>query len=332
MKRLDEKLARIQAGTYQPTDFIIADAKDADMSFGSATPGPEVNEGGQPTGRMKPLQAYRDDMLRVIESDLVDIMLTSVSGAEYLTGLDALGSSPITQAIRVNDSSDIWNPRGANYKTGPAAPFRTARLDRVAALCDLGLYAISFYNDLATDLHTLERYAQFRDDAATAGIRHFLEVFNPLYPVDTPGADFADYNNDAITRCLAGVARADRPIFLKVVYNGPRSTEALASFDPGNLIVGILGGAAGTTRDTLELVQQGEKYGARVALFGRKVYFAESSVEILRAMRLVIEENVTSEEATRSYHDALAKQGIRPKRPLEDDLQITEPIVRAGMA
>jgi hypothetical protein len=281
---------------------------------------------------MKPLQAYRDDMLRVIESDLVDIMLTSVSGAEYLTGVDALGASPITQAIRVNDSSDIWNPRGANYKTGPAAPFRTARLDRVAALCDLGLYAISFYNDVATDLHTLECYAQFRDDAATAGIRHFLEVFNPLYPVNTPGADFADYNNDAITRCLAGVARADRPIFLKVVYNGPRSTEALASFDPGNLIVGILGGAAGTTRDTLELVRQGEKYGARVALFGRKVYFAESSVEILRAMRLVIEEDVTSEEATRSYHDALAKQGIRPKRPLEDDLQITEPIVRAGMA
>ncbi len=67
MKRLDEKLARIQAGAYHPTDFIIADAKDADMSFGSATPGPEVNEGGQPTGRMKPLQAYRDDMLRVIE-------------------------------------------------------------------------------------------------------------------------------------------------------------------------------------------------------------------------------------------------------------------------
>ncbi len=331
MKRLDEKLDRIRSGHYQRTDFIIADAKDADMSFGAAVAGPELDEDGAPTGRMKTLQAYRDDMLRVIESDLVDIMLTSVSGAEFLAARHALDDSPITQAIRVNDSSDIWNPRGANYKHLPAAPFRTARLDRVRPLADLGLYAISFYNDLAIDLDTLERYAEFRDDAAAVGLRHFLEVFNPQFAVDTHGADFADYNNDAIVRCLAGVATADRPIFLKAVYNGPRSTEALAGFDPANLIVGILGGAAGTTRDTLELVQQAERHGARVALFGRKVYFAEHSVEILRAMRLVIEEDITSEEATRVYHDSLAKLGIRPKRPLADDLEITEAVLQEDM-
>lgn len=145
-------------------------------------------------------------MLRVIESDLVDIMLTSVSGAEYLTGLDALGSSPITRAIRVNDSSDIWNHKGPT-KTGPAAPFRTARLDRVASLCDLGLYSDQL---LQRSRHRICTPWSVRPDcrerAATAGIRHFLEVFNPLYPVDTPGADFADYKTTtAITRCLAGV-------------------------------------------------------------------------------------------------------------------------------
>ena len=34
--------------------------------------------------------------------------------------------------------------------------------------------------------------------------------------------------------------------------------------------------AAGTTRDTFELLAQGVKYGARVALFGRKIGLAES--------------------------------------------------------
>ena len=39
MKSLDDKLARIRAGEYRPNDFIIADAKDADMAFGMMAPG-----------------------------------------------------------------------------------------------------------------------------------------------------------------------------------------------------------------------------------------------------------------------------------------------------
>ena len=34
MLRLDEKLARIRAGAYKRSDFIIADAKDPDMGPG----------------------------------------------------------------------------------------------------------------------------------------------------------------------------------------------------------------------------------------------------------------------------------------------------------
>ena len=33
-KRLTEKLSRIRAGAYTPRDFIIADAKDAEMGGG----------------------------------------------------------------------------------------------------------------------------------------------------------------------------------------------------------------------------------------------------------------------------------------------------------
>ena len=327
-KRMDQKLARIQAGTYKPRDFIIADAKDGDMSLGTGTAGPELDLEGKPTGRMRPLQVYRDDMERMVQSDSIDIMLTSLSSGEYLTRKGSFAESEVTPAIRLNDGSDIWGWRGANYKHLPTVPFRTARLDRVKPIADLGLYAVTFYNDLEQDRRSLEAYSQFRDEASDQGVRHFLEIFNPHFDVKTPGSDFASYNNDAIARCLAGVSRLDRPVFLKMVYNGPRATEELASYDPGNLIVGILGGASSTTRDTLEMIKQAERYGARVALFGRKIFFAEDSVGIVRAMRRVLEEDISSEEATRAYHSELDKAGIRSKKPLSDDIEITDPSLK----
>ncbi len=173
----------------------------------------------------------------------------------------------------------------------------------------------------------MEEYALFRDESEAFRMRHFLEVFNPAFPIDTGSVELGHYVNDAIARCLAGVARADRPLFLKIAYNGPKAMEELASFDPGNLIVGILGGGAGTTRDTLELVAQAEKYGARIALFGRKIYFADDSEEIVAAMRRVVERQQTPEDAVRDYHDRLGKKGIRPARVLEDDLAVTEAVL-----
>ncbi|WP_062119821.1 hypothetical protein [Aureimonas sp. AU40] len=329
-KRMDHKLARIRSGQYSPKDFIIADAKDGDMALGTGTAGPDFGADGKPTGRMRPLQVYRDGMERMVASGLIDIMLTSLSSAEVLTKKGVYDGSDVTPAVRLNDGSDIWHWRGANYKHLPTVPFRTARLDRVKPVSDLGLYALTFFNDLDQDRRSLDAYAEFRDEATAAGVRHFLEVFNPQFEVKTAGSDFATYNNDAIARCLAGVSSLDRPEFLKVVYNGPRATEELASYDPGHLIVGILGGASSTTRDTLEMVKQAEKYGARVALFGRKIFFAEDCEEIVRHMRLVIEEDVSSEEATKRYHDILGKKGIRSKKSLEEDLEITDPSLKMG--
>ena len=45
-KSLDKKLAQIRAGKYTPQDFIIADAKDADIGFGTAAPGPDRTKPG----------------------------------------------------------------------------------------------------------------------------------------------------------------------------------------------------------------------------------------------------------------------------------------------
>lgn len=331
-RTLDEKLARIRAGAYRPKDFIIADAKDGDMSQGVATAGPELDDTGKPTGRMRPLKVYRDGMEAMVASGAVDVMLTSLSSAEYLTRRGVYADTHVTPAVRLNDGSDIWHWRGADYKRLPAVPFRTARLDRVKPVADLGLYAITFFNDLDQDRRTLDAYAAFRDEASAAGVRHFLEVFNPQFEVKCQdGVDFATYNNDAIARLLAGVSVHERPEFLKVVYNGPAATEALASYDPESIVVGILGGASSTTRDTFELVKQAEKYGARVALFGRKIFFAEDPVEIVRSMRLMLEEDLAPEEVVKRYHDQLQKSGLRPKQPLDKDLEVTDPACRLGL-
>ena len=79
-KRLDQKLARIRNGQYTPKDFIIADAKDADMANGCKTAG--LQKGS--TSKYNPIEVYRDDMRKIMESNLVDIMLTSLSSAGCL--------------------------------------------------------------------------------------------------------------------------------------------------------------------------------------------------------------------------------------------------------
>ena len=327
-KTLDHKLARIRAGQYVPADFIIADAKDGDMGFGAGAPGPVYNENNQPTDSMRAMADYRAGMREMVSSGLVDIMLTSVSSAEALHASGTYSDTPVTPAVRLNDATDIWNLRGGSYQTGPVRPFRTARLKHARAVADLGLYSITFQNDIDRDVATLEAYAAFREEAEVIGMRHFLEIFNPTLPIDTGGVDLGLYVNDAIARALAGVASAERPLFLKMVYNGQRVMEELASFDSRNLIIGVLGGAAGTTRDTMELVAQAERCGARVALFGRKIWYAESPIEIVRLMRRVAERETSPNEAVRLYHDALAKAGIRARRPLDQDNEVTEPMLK----
>jgi len=109
-------------------------------------------------------------------------------------------------------------------------------------------------------------------------------------------------------------------------FNGRRWMEELAGYDP-ELVVGILGGSGGTTRDTFELLHQGEKSGARIALFGRKIKLAESPLDLLALFPRVIERDLSPEEAVKSYHATLAKKNLRAVRTLDNDQQITEPVL-----
>jgi hypothetical protein len=341
MKRLDEKLARIRAGRYSRSDFIIADAKDGDMGPSLASMGPHLKPDGSWT-RYRTREEFLDQIRAIVRQDIVDVMLLSASNLERLAEEGLFAESAVKPAIRANDTTCIWRVRGGRYEKAPSRPFRTARLSRVmhgaaspapagARLTgtDLGLYSITFNNDIAADVATLEAFADFRADAAANGFSYFLEVFNPNVETGIDPAVLPHYVNDCIARCLAAVTKADRPQFLKIVYNGPKALEELASFDPG-LVVGVLGGGAGTTRDTFELLNQGEKYGARVALFGRKINLAELPLAIVVLMRQVAEGALTPSEAVKAYHGELQKKKLKPARALDDDLAITEAVLKGG--
>jgi hypothetical protein len=88
--------------------------------------------------------------------------------------------------------------------------------------------------------------------------------------------------------------------------------------------VGILGGSAGTTFDAFQMLWEAKKYGARVALYGRKINNAEHQLSFVKYLRAVADDEIAPVEAVRAYHGDLQKLGIRPQRSLEDDLQQTD--------
>jgi len=324
MKTLDAKLARIRSGAYTAKDFIIADAKDGDMGAGCETPGPKRGGNG-----LKSRADHLAAMTEMTKSGLIDIMLTSLSSAEILTEDKLFDGSKATLAVRLNDATDIWSMRGSTYKETPQHPFRTASIAAAEKVCDLGLYSVTFNNNVALDVATLEAYAAFRAELAKTGVRHFLEVFNPAMDIGLKGATLAEYCNDCIIKTLSGVTKTQQPLFLKQQYNGAKAVSELAAYDPSRLIVGVLGGGRGTTRDTFELAAQAEKAGARVALFGRKINLAESPTDLVRHMRMVVEGELKGAEAVKSYHDTLAKKKITSDRDLKADSEITDPILKA---
>ncbi|MDR6743320.1 hypothetical protein J2X56_005358 [Herbaspirillum sp. 1173] len=332
MSRMDEKLRNIRAGRYTKKDFMLADAKDNDMGGGCTSMGPRRTKDGSANG-FRSRQEYLQEIRTVLKQDIVDIMLVSASNLEVLQNEGLFKGSHVQPAIRANDTTDCWGGlRGGNYVSTPSRPFRTANIKRLRESqpnggTDLGLYSVTFNNDIDADMRSLEAYAEFRSEASANGFRHFLEVFNPNAASRLDKEKIPQFVNDHIVRALAGVMDADRPLFLKMPFNGPEAMEELCSYD-SSLVVGVLGGGAGTTRDTFELLRQAEKFGARLALFGRKINMAESPVTMVSTMRRVVDGDLGTEEAVRFYHSELDKLGMRPTRSLEEDSKITEAPLR----
>jgi hypothetical protein len=331
MKTLEQKLAVLSRDNTADA-FILADAKDADMAFGLSATGID-----RATGKPRTVEQYRDQMRQIVRQGLVDIMLMSCSNSYILTIEEGLfqGSS-VTPAIRANDTTDIHLMTGGTYAKEPSRPFSTCTLEQAQSGkvnptdaerrlgANLGLYSITPNNALDFDYPTLLAYKEFRNAAERVGFHHFLEVFSPNACGDRCPADLARFTNDLIIRTLAGVPKPNRPVFLKVVYHGPAAMEQLAGYDR-SMIVGIMGGSAGTSFDAFHQLIEARKYGARAALYGRMINQAEDQPSFVKVLRLAADGQITDPaEAVKLYHAELAKVGVTPARPLADDLQPTK--------
>jgi hypothetical protein len=358
MRSLDTKLAEIKANPASRA-FIIADAKDADMAFGVKAPGPRsyLSARGERPARFSPeiwsrdefgcrnLPEFLDIIREVVHQGIVDIMLMSAYVNEQLTIKEGLfNNSSVTPAARANDATDVWAVRHGCYTREPAQPFRSSTIDQIQCgkqECDrspnagafpganLGLYSVTFTNNLDQDRATLLAFKEFREEAERKGFRYFLEVFDPNVPSGIAPDKLGEFINDQIIRSLAGIPESGRPLFLKIVYHGPRAMEELAQYDP-NLVVGVLGGSAGTTYDAFKLIHDAQKYGARVALFGRKINHAEHPLAFIEFLRLITDGRISPEEAVRAYHSVLEAKRIKPRLPLEKDLELSDAAMSYG--
>ncbi len=320
-KTMDAKLNDIRTNPDSRA-FILCYAADPDMG-----------SGGRAIVDTHPsLRAFQEELAALVKQAKLDIVLASTSTMDVLAREKRLfHKAPVTPAIRVNDTTDVWHVYSANYISQPSRPFATTTITEAQygtflpqlgrrPDVNLGLYSMTFNNDLDTDLLSLEQFKAFRLEAIRQNFRYFVEVFNPNAPVNLAAEDIPKFVNDSIARMLAGITQASRPEFLKVAYNGPQALEDLVAYTSAT--VGVLGGSPSTIHDTFQLVAKAKKYGARVALFGRRIKVTEDPLAFVAILREVADENISPEEAVQAYHGALQEKGIAPQRSLEDDMVI----------
>src|SRR6188474_3282096 len=135
-KSLDAKLAAIRANRAS-REFIIADAKDADMAFGVRATGPRkyLARAGARPAQFSPevwtrdefgyrnLPEFLDIIREVVQQGLVDIMLMSAYVNEQLTIKEGFfQKSHVTPAARANDTTDVWAVRHGCYTREPSRP------------------------------------------------------------------------------------------------------------------------------------------------------------------------------------------------------------------
>src|SRR5205814_3216686 len=242
MKSLDAKLAEIKANPSSRA-FVIADAKDADMAFGVRAPGPRsyLSARGTRPASFSPevwtreeygyrnLPEFLDIIREVTHQGLVDIMLMSAYVNEQLTIKEGLfKNSHVTPVARANDTTDVWAVRHGCYTREPSQPFRSASIDQIQCGqidcvrdggefpgANLGLYSITYVNELEQDREALRWYKEFREEAERKGFNHFLEIFDPNVDSGIQPERLGEFINDNILRTLAGVPESGRPVFLK---------------------------------------------------------------------------------------------------------------------
>ncbi len=329
-KSLDKRIKNLK--TDPESDFILVDAKDPDAAFGITATG--LKEKDNPASGFRSLSDFQREIESLLDQQILDVILTTIFSYDSLVAVkDIFQSSPVTPAIRVNASTDIWLVRGGRYSKLPSRPYSHASLEQIIygeslyssaknARIDLGLYSITFSNQPEYDLSSMEALRDFYEEATRLGIRYILEVFDPnnkdcgLAPEDIPA-----YCNDQIARIISLTPKSAQPLFLKVPYHGPEAMAELTNYHP-ETIIGILGGSSGTTYDAFKLISEAQKYGARAAIFGRRIKNSESPIYFVQLLREIVSSGLLPETAVEKYHQYLKANRIRPLRSIKQDFEL----------
>ncbi len=342
---LIQKLQRLRENPSS-REFVLADARDADMGWGVPSPG-QVYPAPATGARFRTMPEFHGQIRAVARQGIVDIILASISTMSSLAHHERLFDSlEVTPAVRINDTTDVWCVRGARYREHPSLPFASGFIEEAQygsltahgggnatphpePVVNLGLYSITFNNQTRADYESMLAFKEFRAEAERKHFHYFLEVLPPNVDAGLRPEEIPAFVNDSVCRMLAGVPPAGRPAFLKIPYFGPRALEELAAYDP-SVIVGVLGGSSGTTYDAFKLLADAQKHGARVALFGRKIKDAEEPLSFITLLRAIADGEISAKEAVKAYHGALQKRAIPPRRALDDDLKLTDTVLSYG--
>jgi hypothetical protein len=108
--------------------FLLADARDADMSWGI----PSFGKARSGTG-FRSVPAFLDEIRAVVRQGFIDVLLASGSTMDVLAHKEQIfEGSHVTPAVRINDATDIWCQRGANGPRRHSRPL-TSRKRSLAA-------------------------------------------------------------------------------------------------------------------------------------------------------------------------------------------------------
>lgn len=271
----------------------------------------------RPHYRTRPefLQLQRD----LVADGSIDGLLMTPADAEVLAVEESIfDGTPVTPLVRMNAETAIWSPRYGAYQSQHSRPFQTVFPDDAQAYCEslvapalecrvsLGLYSITLNNDVVADERMLNAYIQFAHTVGEMqGFDHILEVFLPN--IKLPGLDNEKrgmYVADSIVRTMNYLRKHQRPRFIKTAYTTAKVWNELTQFDP-SLIIGALGGPRENARKTLQLANNVIQNGGHAILFGRTIFGEESPVGIARALRNVLDELMSPEEAHSMYQQSL---------------------------
>src|SRR5450631_2394413 len=105
--QLERKLKEIHSNS-NCKEFILADARDADLCWGVPSPG-LIGNGS--SSRFRTMPEFLEQIRDVVKQGVVDILLASASTLSVLAHREKLfAESNVTPAMRANDTSDVWCP------------------------------------------------------------------------------------------------------------------------------------------------------------------------------------------------------------------------------